>query len=39
VQAHATYAKALVEMERSTGVLLEKSHIDPEGAIRGHITQ
>jgi outer membrane protein len=39
VQAHATYAKALVEMERSTGVLLEKSHIDPEGAIRGQITR
>jgi HAE1 family hydrophobic/amphiphilic exporter-1 len=39
VQAHATYAKALVEMERSMGVLLEKSHIDPESAIRGRITQ
>ena len=39
VQAHATYAKALVEMERSMGVLLEKSHIDPEGAVRGRVTQ
>ncbi|HKW74008.1 MAG TPA: TolC family protein [Terriglobales bacterium] len=39
VQARATYAKALVEMERSMGVLLEKSHIDPEGAVQGHITQ
>jgi outer membrane protein len=38
-QARATYAKALVEMERSTGVLLEKSHVDPESAIRGRITQ
>ena len=39
VQAHAAYAKALVEMERSMGVLLEKSHIDPESAIRGRFTQ
>jgi outer membrane protein TolC len=39
VQARAIYAKALVEMERSMGVLLEKSHIDPEGAVQGHITQ
>lgn len=39
VQAHSSYAKALVEMQRSTGVLLEKSHIDPEGAIRGRLTQ
>jgi outer membrane protein len=37
VQAHATYAKALVEMERSMGVLLEKSHIDAEDAVRGRI--
>jgi outer membrane protein len=39
VQARATYANALVEMERSMGVLLEKSHIDPEQAIAGHVTQ
>jgi outer membrane protein TolC len=39
VQARAGYAKALVEMERSTGVLLEKSHIDPERAIQGRIAQ
>ena len=39
VQAHSTYAKALVEMQRSMGVLIEKSHIDPEGAIRGRLTQ
>jgi outer membrane protein TolC len=39
VQARATYAKALVEMERSTGVLLEKSHIDAERAIQGRIAQ
>jgi outer membrane protein len=37
VQARATYAKALVEMERSTGVLLEKSHVDPDRAILGRI--
>ena len=39
VQARATYAKALVEMERSTGVLLEKSHVDAERAILGRVTQ
>ena len=39
VQARASYARALVEMERSTGVLLEKSHIDPERAIQGRIAQ
>lgn len=38
-QARASYANALVEMERAMGVLLEKSHIDPEDAVRGHITQ
>lgn len=38
-QARATYANALVEMERATGVLMEKSHIDPEDALRGRITQ
>jgi outer membrane protein TolC len=37
VQSHATYAKALVEMERAMGGLLEKSHVDPEAAIRGRI--
>lgn len=39
VQARASYANALVEMELSTGVLLDKSHISAEDAIRGHITQ
>jgi outer membrane protein TolC len=39
VQAHATYAKALVEMERSMGVIMEKSHVDPEAAIQGRIAQ
>jgi outer membrane protein len=39
VQARATYANALVEMERSMGVLLEKSHIDPEDALGGRIAQ
>jgi outer membrane protein len=39
VQARAAYAKALVEMQRSTGVLLEKSHIDAERAIQGRIAQ
>jgi outer membrane protein len=38
-QARASYASARVEMERATGVLMEKSHIDPEDAVRGHITQ
>src|SRR5690242_993089 len=37
VQARAAYAKALVEMQRSAGVLLEKSHVDPERAILGRI--
>ncbi len=39
VQARATYARALVEMERSMGVLLEKNHIDPEDALKGRLTQ
>ncbi len=39
VQARATYAVALVEMQRAMGVLLEKSHIDPEDALRGRIAQ
>jgi outer membrane protein len=39
VQARASYAIALVEMERSTGVLLDKSHLSAEDAIRGHVTQ
>ena len=38
-QARASYASALVEMQRSMGVLMEKSHIDPEDAIRGQIRQ
>jgi outer membrane protein len=38
-EARARYANALVEMERSMGVLMEKSHIDPEDAIRGHVRQ
>ena len=39
VQTRATYANALVEMQRSMGVIMEKSHIDPEDALRGRITQ
>jgi len=39
VQARVTYAKALVEMERSMGVLLDKSHIDVEGALQGRIAR
>ena len=39
VQAHAAYAKALVEMERSTGVIMDKSHVDPDQAIAGHVIQ
>jgi outer membrane protein len=39
VQARAGYANALVEMQRSTGVILEKSHISVEEALQGRITQ
>ena len=39
VQARATYANALVEMERATGVIREKSHIDAEDALRGKIVR
>jgi len=39
VQARATYANALVEMERSTGVIREKSHIDADDALRGKIVR
>lgn len=39
VQARATYAVALVEMDRAMGVLLEKSHISAEEALRGQISQ
>ena len=39
VQARATYANALVEMARSTGVIREKSHIEPEDALRGKIVR
>jgi len=39
VQARASYANALVEMQQAMGILMEKSHIDPEDALRGHITQ
>ncbi len=37
VQARAKYAKARVEMERSSGVMLEKNHIDPTEVPRGEI--
>jgi len=39
VQARAIYANALVEMARSTGVIREKSHIEPEDAFRGKIVR
>ena len=39
VQARVTYAKALVEMERSMGILLDKNHIDVEGALEGRIAR
>jgi outer membrane protein TolC len=39
VQARAIYANALIEMEHATGVLMEKSHIDPDQAVAGHVTQ
>jgi outer membrane protein len=35
VKARTNYAKARVEMDRSTGVLLEKNHIDPAEVPRG----
>jgi outer membrane protein len=38
-QARATYANALVEMQRSMGVILEKSNISPEDAVRGQINR
>ena len=34
VQARANYAKARVEMDRSTGIMLEKNHIDPQEVPR-----
>ena len=39
VQARAIYANALVEMARSTGVIMEKSQIEPEDALRGKIVR
>ncbi len=39
VQARAIYANALVEMARSTGVIREKSNIEPEDALRGKIVR
>ena len=39
VQARATYAKARVEMDRATGVMLEKNHIDPAEVPRGEFKQ
>jgi outer membrane protein len=39
VQARASYANALVEMQQAMGILMEKSHIDPEDALRGRVTQ
>jgi len=38
VQARANYAKARVEMDRSTGVMLDKNHIDPEEVPRAQFT-
>ena len=35
VQARANYAKARVEMDRSTGVILEKNNVDPQQVPRG----
>lgn len=37
VQARATYANALVEMARSTGIIREKSRISADDALRGKI--
>ncbi len=38
-QARAGYAKALVEMDRSRGILMEKDHIDLETILRGQVSQ
>ncbi len=39
VQASDTYAKALLQMEHSEGILLEKNHIDPEDGLPARISQ
>jgi len=39
VQARAAYAQALVELDRSRSVLLQKSHIDVDEAVRGRVSQ
>jgi outer membrane protein len=39
VQARATYAKARVEMDRATGVILEKNHVNPEDVPRADLRQ
>ncbi len=38
-QAHAAFANAMVEMERSMGTLMETSHVDPDQALAGRVTQ
>jgi outer membrane protein len=37
VQARDAYAKALIQMQQSMGVLLDKSHIEAESAVQGSI--
>ena len=37
-QARATYANALVEMQRSMGVILDKSNVSRDDAVRGRIS-
>ncbi len=37
VRARATYAKARVEVQRATGTLLEKNHVDPQDVPPGQI--
>lgn len=39
VQARTTYANALVEMARSTGVIRDKSHIAADDALRGRVAR
>ncbi len=39
IGAVATYARALVEMDRSTGTILERNGIDTEDALSGEVTR
>jgi hypothetical protein len=39
IGAVAAYARALVEMDRSTGAILERNGIDIEDALSGEVTR